>query len=182
MWSSLGPDGKTLLPDGRPTGQYSGAWTGGNPAWLRFQTAVGALGGDAGSSPAPEGSVQTRNFTLESIDTARQFDFSVLFYDPGIDAALADDAVVARVTLTGAAGTTGQGAKSLTAADVRGGTMLTFDVLAGAGEQIGVAIETVDTYSAGFFLDNAGGLAPEPATTALVAAGLGGLALRRRRR
>jgi len=183
MWNQLGPDGKTLLPTGRPTGDYTGSWEG-NPGWLRFQSGLPGTGGSGnGYTPpgGPEGDVITRYFTLESTDADRTFDFSVLFYDPGLDAAIAGTDAVARVILTGDFGTTGDNSKTLTAAEVRAGTMVTFTVLAEAAEKVVVTIETVDTYAAGFFLDNVTGGVPEPATLALVALGLGGMALRRRR-
>jgi hypothetical protein len=182
MWSQIDADGKTLLPTGRPTGDYTGSWSN-NPAWLVFHT--GSLGGGGGSgySPpgGPTGDVITRDFTLESLDIARMFDFSVLFYDPGLSASVTDDTLIARVILTGDQGTTGTNFQTVTAADVRAGTMVTFSVKAEAAEKIGITIETVGTYAAGFFLDNVqAATVPEPATLALVALGFG-VMLRRRR-
>ncbi|MCX5683981.1 MAG: PEP-CTERM sorting domain-containing protein [Planctomycetota bacterium] len=205
MWNKLGPDGKTFLAGGRPTGDYTGSWAG-NPAWLNFKT--GSPVQNTGSGPYQpsgilSGTVIPRLYTLESWDANRRFDFSVYFFDPGITATGSE--LVATVILSGNFGTTaGPGVTAdpfnviaLTADQVRAGTMATFDVGAEASEQVGVTIETKGTYAAGFFLDNIRGysptsletstpastpVVPEPVTITMLALGLGGLVMRRRRR
>jgi len=210
MWNKLGPNGKDFLAGGRPTGDYTGSWAG-NPAWLNFKT---GLPSNANSGTGPyqpsgilSGTVIPRLYTLESWDANRRFDFSVLFYDPGLTATGSE--LVATVILSGNFGTKADpgltrnpfNVAALTADDVRKGTMVTFDVGAAAGEEVGVTIETKNTYAAGFFLDKiraytptslatstsdststlgSASVAPEPATMALLAFGLGGIVTRRR--
>ena len=199
MWNKLGPNGKDFLVGGRPTGDYTGNWAG-NPAWLIFKTASNQGTGNGPYQPSGTllGTVIPRLYTLESWDANRRFDFSVFFYDPGLTAMGSER--VASVILTGNFGTEADpgvtadpfNVKTLTADEVRQGTMVTFDVGAAAGEEVGVTIETKGTYAAGFFLDNIRGytptssttsasVAPEPATMALLALGLGGIVMRRRR-
>jgi hypothetical protein len=187
MWdpAKVAADGKTLLPGGRPTGEYS-AWAGANPGGFHFDTGTGSSGGGGspgGSEGVPQGNVQTRGYTLQW-DSATRFDYSVMFYDPGIDASITDDTVIARVILTGENGTLGDigNARTLTAADVRAGTMVSFDITADALEKFYVTVESVDTYAAGFFLSNVTGAVPEPASLALLALGACGMILRRRGR
>ena len=201
MWNKIGPDGKTFLAGGRPTGDYTGNWAG-NPAWLNFKTGTPNQGSGSGPyqpSGTLLGTVIPRLYTLESWDANRRFDFSVLFYDPDLTATGSE--LVASVILTGNFGTEADpgffadpfNVKTLTANEVRAGTMVTFDVGAAAGEEVAVTIETKGTYAAGFFLDNiraytplslatSTSVAPEPATMALLALGLGGIVMRRRRR
>jgi len=180
MWSNVAADGQTLLT-GAPTGTYSEKWTITNPDWLNFAD------NGSGSSVAQDGGqndsvdIHRQNYVLGTKDgVSRRFDFSVLFYDPS----LADDdaTVVTRVILTGSAGTEGSNYQDLTAAQVRAGTMVTFDVLAAAGEELTVNIDTTYTKAAGFFLDAVTPMAnPEPATLGLLALGAAGLVMRRRR-
>jgi hypothetical protein len=200
MWNKIGSNGKDLLAGGRPTGDYTGNWKPANPAWLNFKTATpnGTGSGPYQPSGTLLGTVIPRLYTLESWDANRRFDFSVLFYDPGLTAIGSE--LVASVILSGNFGTEADpsviadpfNVKTLTADEVRAGTMVTFDVGAAAGEEVAVTIETKGTYAAGFFLDNiraytplslatSTSVAPEPATMALLALGLGGIVMRRRR-
>ncbi len=182
MWSEIDPDGKTLLTTtGRPTGSYTGSWAD-NPGWLDFQQ-TSSGGGGGGTGGGTGNNIGT--YTIAATDgVSRRFNFSTLFYDPGLDAAIGDGDLAVRITLTGSLGTTLAGTapnmKELTGLDVRKGTMVTFNVLAEAGETLGVTIESIDTYAAGFFLDTIT-VAPEPATLSLLGLGLAGLVLRRRK-
>lgn len=202
MWSNIHGDGKTLDP-GHPTGDYTGNWAPANPAWLYFKKGLPNTGNQGIGPYQPSGiltgEVLPRLFTLESWDQSRRFDFSVLFYDPGLT--LTGSERVATVILTGNFGTkAGPGltadpfnAVTLTADQVRAGTMATLNVGCAAGEEVAVTIETKGTYPAGFFIDNidptwvptsmpAPALNPEPTTLAMLAVGLGGLVARRRRK
>jgi hypothetical protein len=193
---------------GHPTGDYSGNWAPANPAWLNFKTASPVTGNGNGPyqpSGILSGTVIPRLYTLESWDASRQFDFSVYFFDPGLT--LTGSQLVADVILSGNFGTNADPSVtadpfnviSLTADQVRAGTMATFNVGCQAGEEVAVTIETKNTYAAGFFLDKvkdwagpvttslsdplpAAMVAPEPATIALLALGLGGLMRRRFRK
>ena len=153
-----------------------------NPPWLDFRASV-----PSGGAPHPVYPNQVL-YTLASTDTkAHSFDFSILFYDYNLDTSIADATVAAEVIITGKNETkvvTKEGNKAeVTAGDIRSGTVLTWkievpvDPGTGTGEDISVVISSY-TFAAGFFLDN---IAPEPATLSLVAAGLAGLWLKRRR-
>jgi hypothetical protein len=153
-----------------------------NPPWLDFRASV-----PSGGAAHPVYPNQVL-YTLASTDTkAHSFDFSILFYDYNLDASIADATVAAEVIITGKNETkvvSKDGNKvEVTAGDIRSGTVLTWkidvpvDPSTGTGEDISIVISSY-TYAAGFFLDN---VAPEPATLSLVAAGLAGLWLKRRR-
>jgi len=161
----------------------TGTWNG-NPTfpWLDFRASV-----PSGGAPHPVYPNQVL-YTLASTDTkAHSFDFSILFYDYNLDTSIADATVAAEVIITGKNETkvvSKDGNKlEVTAGDIRDGTMFTWhievpvDPGTGTGEDISIVISSY-TYAAGFFLDN---VAPEPATLSLVAAGLAGLWLKRRR-
>ena len=176
-------DGSTGLFD--PTGapDSSGTWQN-NPAWLDFRVNQG--GGGGGSGPFGPGANQV-SYTLASTGNApSSFDFSVLFYDPTYDPATVDATNVAQVVLSGSDSTlvdSDKGNEALvTAGELRAGITLTWSIEAAAGVDVTVTLNAIDTYAAGFFLDNlVGGHAPEPATLALVAAGLAGVWLKRRK-
>lgn len=184
MWSEIDADGKTLLTTtGRPTGSYTGSWAD-NPGWLDFQQSGGGGGGLGGGGGAGGGN-NVATYTIGATDgVSRRFNFSTLFYDPGLDAAIGADDLAVRITLTGSLGTTLAGTalnmKELTGAEVRAGTMVTFNVLAEAGETLGVTVESLDTFAAGFFLDTITAV-PEPATLSLLGLGVAGLLMRRKR-
>jgi len=169
-------------PAGMP--QRSGAWQN-NPAWLDFHI-DSTGGGGGGGGPFGPGANQV-SYTLASTGNApSSFDFSVLFYDPAYDPATADAINVVQVVLSGSDETlvtSDKGNEALVAAgELRSGILLTWNIEAAAGVDVTVTINSIDTYAAGFFLDNlVGGHAPEPATLALVAAGLVGVWLKRRK-
>jgi hypothetical protein len=154
-----------------------------NPAWLDFRASV-----PAGGAPPPVYSKQVQ-YTLSMTGShSGTFDLLVLFYDPTFDPTRAATDVVGEVIVTGGNETkivAGAANKSeVTAADVRVGVLVRYRIeipkdvpVVGQTEDVNMVI-SADTYAAGFFLDN---VAPEPATLSLVAAGLAGLWLKRRR-
>ena len=181
-YAPVDPTSHLFDPAGTP--QRSGTWQN-NPDWLDFHlNSTG--GGGQGGGPFGPGSNQV-SYTLASTGNApSSFDFSVLFYDPTYDPATGDATNVVQVVLSGSDGTLVDSDKGneafVTAGELRGGILLTWKIEAGAGIDVTVTINAIDTYAAGFFLDKlVGGHAPEPATLSLVAVGLAGVWLKRRR-
>jgi hypothetical protein len=170
-------------PTGAP--HATGTWTTPNPTWLDFRASV-----PSGGAPHPTYSKQVE-YTLDIADShSGTFDLLVLFYDPNFDPTRAAGDIVGEVVVTGtyktdlAAGATNK--LEVTAAEVRAGVMLTYNIeifpnvpTPGETEDVKMVI-SADTYAAGFFIDNVA-FAPEPATLSLVAVGLAGLWLKRRR-
>jgi hypothetical protein len=180
-------DGGTGLFNPTGTPGSSGTFQG-NPAWLDFFLDSGGGGGGGGGGGSGGGAAfpNTLSYTLTTnLSGPSSFDFSVLFYNPNYDAAVAATTDVAQVILTGSDGTTvdtiGGNEVLVTAGELRAGILLTWSIEADAGVDLNVVINSlgIDAYASGFFLDN---VTPEPATLGLLAVGLGGLILRRRRR
>ena len=166
-------DPATHLFDPAGISQRDGTWQN-NPPWLDFHLDQG--GGGGGTGPFGPGSNQV-SYTLASTGNApSSFDFSVLFYDPTYDPATADPTNVVQVVLSGSDGTLVDSDKGneafVTAGELRGGTMLTWNIEAGAGVDVTVTVNSIGTYAAGFFLDNlVGGHTPEPASALLLLGG-----------
>jgi len=180
-YSPIGAGG-LFDPTGAP--HPTGTWAN-NPAWLDFRASV-----PSGGTPHPVYANQVQ-YTLDIAGNhSGMFDLLVLFYDPNFDPTRAAGDIVGEVVVTGTYRTdivAGASNKSeVTAAQVRDGVLVTYTIeilkdvpVVGQTEDVKMVI-SADTYAAGFFLDNIA-FAPEPATLSLVAAGLAGLWLRRRR-
>lgn len=156
-----------------------------NPAWLDFRASI-----PAGGAAHPKYSKQVQ-YTLSMTGShSGTFDLLVLFYHPSFDPTRAATDVVGEVVVTGSNETkivTGAANESeVTAADVRVGVLVRYRIeipkdvpVVGATEDVRIVI-SADTYAAGFFIDNVV-FTPEPATLSLVAVGLAGVWLKRRR-
>jgi len=181
-YSPIRTDG-TFDPTGAP--HPTGTWSTPNPTWLDFRASI-----PTGGTPHPVYANQVQ-YTLDIANShSGTFNLLVLFYDPNFDPARAAGDIVGEVVVTGTYKTdlaAGAANKSeVTAAQVRAGVMVTYTIeilkdvpVVGETEDVKMVI-SADTYAAGFFIDNVT-FAPEPATLSLVAAGLAGLWLKRRR-
>ena len=147
---------------------------GGNPAWLRFNDVSTSGPGHLGNTVS--------TFKLGNKDGGTWgMRFSVLLYD----ASFAGDAI--SISLLGNDPNDPQNYRQQTieAAQVISGIMLNWRLDADEGEDVTVYIESQgdESYAAGFFMTGEyHNHAPEPATMALVAAGLACLVARRRQR
>ncbi|HET6442466.1 MAG TPA: hypothetical protein VFH53_08820, partial [Phycisphaerae bacterium] len=175
-YDKFGPGG-LFDPTGAP--HATGGPVTNNPTWLDFRASI-----PAGGAPSPVYSKQVQ-YTLSMTGShSGKFDLLVLFYEPSFDPTRAAGDVVGEVIVTGGNETKivkGAANKSeVTAQQVRDGVLVRYRIeipkdvpVVGQTEDVNMVISS-DTYAAGFFIDNVA-FAPEPASLALMAAGLAGI-------
>ncbi len=174
------PANQNKAPSGhRPGGPPDYGPAGGNPDWLKFDYlsnggGVGGGGGGAGNwlSTFKLGNEYGNDWTM---------DFYVLIFDAGF----AGEEINVYLIGEDPANPDNYKMATVEAGDVITGKMLKFTIDAAAAEEVTVHVESVgdESYAAGFFMDNENvGVIPEPATLALLAAGLACVVARRRRR
>jgi hypothetical protein len=179
-WSSYLGDGR-FDPSGHLTGNYAPPSGVSNPAWLNFNavsnntTPVGGGGGGGGGGGSSSATQYDHTYSLGS-NTGKDWAmvFHVLIYDP----TYAGEGM--QVSLLGTAEGSTLKAATLTAAEVKSGELLTWDIQAVAGETVAVTTSSVgqDDYAAGYFME----VAPEPATMAFLIFGVGAALIRRKGR
>ena len=180
-WNKV--DGGNLFD---PTGAGGAAFTqtgAANPAWLDFKFAPDGGGGGGGGGGGTATSMRTTYTLGNNLGGAWKMDFSILFYDPSFTG------TGLTAELLGSAAGSDFATKDVSLAEINAGMMVTWTIDAEAGENVTVRITSYgdESYAAGFFMGNAI-YVPEPATLALLAAGVAclggrraGTALRRRR-
>jgi len=149
---------------------------GGNPAWLKFDQ-IANSGGQGTSN------TNLTTFTLgDNLGRAWEMDFSVLIFDKQFTGS------EMKVIVVGEDATDQNNYRDavLSDADVVAGVMLTWHIQADAGEEVTVYVQSIgdESYPCAFFMDNeafGAAHAPEPATVVVLALGLVGMAMRRRR-
>jgi hypothetical protein len=184
-WSAglANPVSGLFNPGGEPgPGLPAGGQGPSNPPELNFifEQVSGGGGGGGGAVGGGGAGLGQSLYTIGSNVAGQPWSmiFSMLFYDPGF----AEEGSVL-VELFGTEG--GLDSRTLTAAQIRAGIMLTWDLGAAGDEEVKILVTPSGdvTYPAGFFMDNANfnGVIPEPASLGLMALGLAGFLGRRRK-
>ena len=178
-FDKVDPSTNLFDPTGRPGPVPKTGPSGGNPAWLVFDY-LGDGGGNTGSGGTAVSSNHTTSLYNLGTNQAQAWsmDFSILFYDPAFTGT---DVIL---SLYDKSGSHKANEVQISAADVKAGYMLTYNIDAAATESVVLQIiaENGETYAAGFFMKSSTtNIAPEPATLTFLAIGAAALVLRRRR-